>query len=123
MWDSQRVNFSKVGTSWLPFLVVAFVVDVDVYLELRRVCIPHAFRGVPDVLLLYPHKQTELGVLQRAMEGLQQRLEEAERDKRQASELHSSSTSKVRRFSCRSVLKRLTTGYTSFRHPFRTRGE
>lgn len=62
------------------------------------VCIPHAFRGVPDVLLLYPHKQTELGVLQRAMEGLQQRLEEAERDKRQASELHSSSTSKVRRF-------------------------
>lgn len=40
-------------------------------------------------------KQTELGVLQRATEGLQQRLEEAERDKRQASELHSSNTSKV----------------------------
>lgn len=32
------------------------------------------------------------------MEGLQQRLEEAERDKRQTSELHSSNTSKVCRF-------------------------
>lgn len=39
--------------------------------------------------------QAELGALQRAMEGLQQRLEEADRDKRQASELHSSNTSKV----------------------------
>lgn len=45
-------------------------------------------------------EQTELGVLQRAMEGLQQRLEEAERDKGQASELHSSNTSKV----CRCLL-------------------
>eukprot|EP00752_Nemacystus_decipiens_P006959 g6244.t1 len=39
--------------------------------------------------------QTELGVLQRATEGLQQRLDQAERDKRQAAELHSSNTSKI----------------------------
>ncbi|CAM9816556.1 unnamed protein product [Pylaiella littoralis] len=40
--------------------------------------------------------QTDLGVLQRATEGLQQRLEEAEKDKRQASELHTSNTTKIK---------------------------
>ncbi|CAM9542158.1 unnamed protein product, partial [Scytosiphon promiscuus] len=39
--------------------------------------------------------ETEIGVVRRAMEGLQNRLEEAEKDKRQASELHSSNTTKM----------------------------
>lgn len=70
-------------------LVAATAVDIGAQSS-SEVC-PLAFLCV---------EQTEVGVLQRALEGLQQRLEEAERDKRQASELHSSSSSKV----CRSVL-------------------
>eukprot|EP00904_Undaria_pinnatifida_P004340 jgi/Undpi1/13907/HiC_scaffold_9.g03558.m1 len=39
--------------------------------------------------------QTEAGVLQRMVEGLQQRAEEAERDRRQVSELHLANTNKI----------------------------
>lgn len=49
------------------------------------------------------YTQTDLGVLQRATEGLQQRLEEAEKDKRQANELHTSNTTKVHLLSWRAV--------------------
>lgn len=41
--------------------------------------------------------QTEVNVVQRVVEGLQQRVDEAERDKRQSNELHLANTSKVRR--------------------------
>lgn len=79
------------------FTCLVLVAVVVVVVVIVAVSTWYTFRVVYTVVLIFDMDitQTDLGVLQRATEGLQQRLEEAEKDKRQASELHSSNTSKV----------------------------
>lgn len=48
------------------------------------------------IFVFAQHAQAEVGVLQRTVEGLQQRLEEADKDRRQTNDLNAANATKVK---------------------------